>query len=262
VTVRPTTAPGDAMQIARSAQSEDWDAIVGAGGDGTINEIVNGLDAPGNCLGIFPLGTANVLASELDLPRSTADMARLIATGATEKIHLPSLNEKRFVMMAGVGFDAKVVAAVTGPVKRRIGKLAYIWKTITGFKRFSSTIYKIEIDGVFHSVASAVIANGHYYGGRFSCAPDARLWSPALHVCLFEKTGAWNALRYTVGLVLGRLSRYRDVSIIVGRSIRIEGNSHDPAQGDGDIIAHLPVEIIADCGSVNVICTSNSATSP
>jgi YegS/Rv2252/BmrU family lipid kinase len=255
-------APGDATQIARDAQSEDWDAIVGAGGDGTINEIVNGLDGPRRCLGIFPLGTANVLASELGLPRSAAALAQLIANGETRRMHLPSVNGKRFVMMAGVGFDAKVVAGVSPNLKRRLGKLAYVWTTITGLERYSRTVYRIKIDGISYSAASAVIANGHYYGGRFSCAPDARLWSPLLHVCLFEKTGAWNALRYAAGLVLGQLKCFPDVETVIGRSIRIEGDPHAPAQGDGDIVDHLPVIIIADSGNVDIICMHNSATNP
>ncbi len=168
-------------------------------------------------------------------------------------MYLPSVNGKRFVMMAGVGFDAQVVAAVTSPLKRRIGKLAYIWKTITGFKRFSRKTYKIEIDGVSYSAASAVIANGHYYGGRFSCAPDARLWSPLLHVCLFEKTGTWNAIRYTLGLVLGRLNRFPDVKVVTGHAIRIEGAAQEPVQADGDIVATLPVQIVADSGTIDIV---------
>ena len=226
VAVRATARPGDATAIARAAGGEAWDAIVAAGGDGTVNEIVNGLGPNSPSLGILPLGTANVLALELGLPMAAAAAARLIARGGVRQLHFPAIEGRRYVMMAGVGFDARVVDAVASSgLKRRFGKLAYVWQTVTGFSRFSRARYSLDIDGVPYTAASAVIANGRHYGGRYICAPDADLDSPDLHVCLFAGNGAWNTVRYAVGLILGRLHRFPDVRIVVGRSIHITAES-------------------------------------
>jgi YegS/Rv2252/BmrU family lipid kinase len=252
--VRPTAGPADAMRIARSALDEGWDAIVAAGGDGTVNEVINGLSGGALCLAVFPMGTANVLALELDLPSEPRAAADLVASGESLLVHLPVVNGRSFILMAGVGFDAQVVAAVTPKLKKMFGKLAYVWKTLIGFRRYSRTLYRIDIDGAEHRAASAVIANGRLYGGRYSFAPEARLDSPLLHVCLLEKTGAWNAIRYAIGLVFGRLSRYPDVSIVTGRSIHIDGDPSQPVQADGDIIGRLPVDIEAAQASVRIIC--------
>ena len=88
-----------------------------------------------------------------------------------------------------------------------------------------------------------MIANGRFYGGRFSCAPLTRLEDPLLYACLFRKPGAWNALRYALALGGDRLWRLPDVSVLPAREVRIEGPEGDPLQGDGDIIARLPCTI-------------------
>jgi diacylglycerol kinase family enzyme len=200
------------------------------------------------------MGTANVLALELDLPNEPRAAADLVVHGESLLVQLPRVNGRSFVLMAGVGFDARVVEAVTPPLKKKLGKLAYVWKTLIGFRRYSRTFYRIDIDGAEHRAASAVIANGRLYGGRFSFASEARLDSPLLHVCLLGKTGAWNALRYAVGLVRGRLADYPDVTIVTGRSIHIDGDPSEPVQADGDIICRLPVDIEAAQASVRIIC--------
>ena len=112
VAVRATAGPGDATAIAAAAGDGKWDAIVAAGGDGTVNEIVNGLGPNSPSLGILPLGTANVLALELGLPVAAPDAARLIARGGVRQLYFAAIEGRRFVMMAGVGFDARVVDAV------------------------------------------------------------------------------------------------------------------------------------------------------
>ena len=205
VTLYETTARGDAERAAREVPAGQFDAIVAAGGDGTINEVINGLAGRNLPLGIIPLGTANVLAAELGLPASDEALARTIALGATQPVKLGEVNGRRFAMMAGVGFDAHVVASVDTGMKRLVGKLAYAWETLRGFFRFDFRPYRLTIDGRTYEVASAVIANGHYYGGRFVCAPEARLSDPDLHVCLFKSVGPWAALRYTAWMMMGRL---------------------------------------------------------
>jgi YegS/Rv2252/BmrU family lipid kinase len=248
VTVRETTAAGDARAFARDAAGVD--IVVVAGGDGTINEAANGLAgrAGAPALAIVPLGTANVLAAELGFvdmsPEAAADA---IAGGAVRPAWLGVANGRVFCQMAGVGFDAHVVAGIDVGLKRRIGKLAYVVETLRQLIRYRPRLYAVEIDGVRHVTASAVIANGHFYAGRYTCAPDASIDTPDLKVCLFTRAGRWHVIRYALGLFAGRLHRFADVWIVAGSAIRIAALADDgavePVQGDGDVITTLPVEI-------------------
>lgn len=240
VETRETAGPGAAEDMARAACRSAYDAIVVAGGDGTINEAVNGLVGGGVPLGIIPMGTANVLAAELGLPADAAGIAQVIVSGVAAPAYLGLVNGRHFIQMAGVGFDAYVVSRVGARTKRLLGKGAYVLESIRALWGFGFPRYRLTIDGTVYMAASAVIAKGHYYGGRFTCAPDARLDDPTLHVCLFEAQGPWNALRYAAGLALGRLHRMADTRIVVSTFIVVEGPAGDPIQGDGEILNVLP----------------------
>ncbi len=136
-TVRPTAARGDAETLARQAAAEGWDVVAVAGGDGTINEAVNGLYGSRVPLAVIPLGTANVVAAELCMPLDPAAIAEVIAGSTVQDIYLGTANGRRFVMMAGVGFDARVVEAIPARVKRALGKGAYVlmsWPAWCGFR--------------------------------------------------------------------------------------------------------------------------------
>ena len=241
-----TQKAGDAQARAESLTSEDCDVVVAAGGDGTINEVANGLaNAPGPVppLAIIPLGTANVLAQEIGLRGNPRAVARAIAGRARMTVHLGEANGRYFVMMAGVGFDAHVVANVDLALKRRTGKIAYVVETLVQGLRYGFPRCRVTIDGQSHDACSVVVCNGRHYGGPFVAAPKASLAEPAFEVCLLEKGGYRHVIRYGAALVMGRLSSLPDVQILTGRTLRIEGNPGLPVQGDGDIIATLPVEI-------------------
>jgi diacylglycerol kinase (ATP) len=241
--LRETGARGDAEAIARAADPAEFDAVVAAGGDGTINEIVNGLAESALPLAILPLGTGNVLANELGLPHSPRRLAALAAFGAEKRIWTGEVGARRFVAMAGIGFDAAVVAGLDEALKRRIGKLAFVWQIIVQLWRYEAQRYRIVCGEAEHLPASAVIVKGRFYAGRFVLAPAARLDEPALHVVLFGRTGRSAALRYLAALVVGMTHRLRDVTILPTQSLTILGPSGMPVEGDGDIIATLPVTI-------------------
>jgi YegS/Rv2252/BmrU family lipid kinase len=248
VEVRPTAAAGDGERLARAAaEGALCDLLVVAGGDGTINEVINGLAAAGEGaaglpLAVLPFGTANVLAAELGL-RSRADAVRAILTGRTRPAHTGLANGRRFTMMAGVGFDAHVVRGIDPAVKRRLGRGAYGLEMLRQLARYPFPRYGVTIDGTTYEAASVVVAKGHFYGGRYICAPAARLDEASFEVCLFERGGRAAAVSYALALGSGRLARRRDYRIVTGRAIRIEGPAGDPVQADGEIVATLPVDI-------------------
>lgn len=259
IDLRETSGPGDARRLAAESCGGEAGLLVVAGGDGTINEAVNGLAEnrlPGYPasppLAIVPLGTANVLAAEIGLEVTPGAIARTIAEGEAREIALGqvqmtgadgSAKPRLVTLMAGAGFDAHVVENVDLALKRRIGKGAYVWESLRQLFAFDFAGYDVWIDGVHHRAASVVVANARHYGGRYVLAPDARLEDPLLQVCLFGRSGRLNAMRYAAALTSNRLPQLPDIRVLPARQVRIEGPIGDPLQGDGDTIARLPCEI-------------------
>ncbi|HEC12580.1 MAG TPA: diacylglycerol kinase family lipid kinase [Acidiferrobacteraceae bacterium] len=243
VEVMPTTAPGDAEKLARQAIHSKPDAVVVAGGDGTINEAINGLAGSTCPLAVIPMGTANVLASELSLPLSPRMIARNIVQGLARPVCLGRANGRYFTIMVGSGFDAHVVAGVNLKIKRLIGKGAYVLETLKQLLRGSLVRYQVTVDGIPYQAASVVVANAHYYGGRYVLAPDARIDEALFHVCLFVRSGRWSAARYVLAMLTGTITRLHDYRIVTGKQVEISGVEGDPVQGDGDVLTQLPVQV-------------------
>ena len=248
LTVARTAAPGDAEALARRAVAEGCARVVAAGGDGTINEVINGLAGSGVPLAILPLGTANVLAREIGLAADPDRVAETITQGVPRPISLGRVTSEAgqghcFSLMAGAGLDAHIVADVDLALKRRIGKGAYVAQFLRQLFVFRFPRYRVILDGAEHEAASVVIAKARHYAGPYVCAPEARLTDTAFHVCLFARGGPLAALRYGMALTGGRLAGRSDYRILRAGHVRIEGPADDPVQGDGDVIAALPLEV-------------------
>ncbi|HEX4505226.1 MAG TPA: YegS/Rv2252/BmrU family lipid kinase [Alphaproteobacteria bacterium] len=245
--VTETERAGDAERAAAAARSADTDILIAAGGDGTINEVVNGLMAaqePVPPLGIIPLGTANVLAQEIGLSLTGRKIASAILKGHRVNVYPGQANGRYFLMMGGVGFDAEVVAHVDPAWKRRTGPLAYLAEAFNQSRRYPFDTCGGEIDGTPFEARWIVVCNGRHYGGPFIAAPAASLTEPGFSVCLLN--GArFDIARYGLALALGRLKHQPDVRIVPAQHVRVDGPVGCKVQGDGDIIASLPVEIVA-----------------
>jgi len=255
---RSTERRGDAERFARELDAGAYDGLVIAGGDGTINEALNGLagrdDGPAAVeFGIIPLGTANVLAVELGLGPTAYDVARALVEGTAREVALGRVNDRVFLLMAGVGFDAHVVESVPTALKRRIGKLAYALISLETMLAFPFPGYQVTIGDETMPAASIVVCNGRHYAGAYVAAPDANLEDGTLQVCLFERNGAFHTARYALNMLLGRLSKSSGYRIVPATGLRVEGPPGDPVQGDGDIIGALPAEISVDPGRVRLI---------
>ena len=213
VRLAETAGPGDPETMARDVE-DDISMVVAAGGDGTIKGAVDGLMARAMAgrmvptLGVLPLGTANVLAGELGLPADAADAAEVLADRVTADIHLGYADGRCFLIMAGVGFDASVVARIRPAMKRLLGKAAYVVEALRELARPQDCRFRVSVAGETFETAAVVLANGHFYGGRFVLAPDASLTAPELQVCLFLRSGRWAILRYFVAIALGLPGRW------------------------------------------------------
>jgi YegS/Rv2252/BmrU family lipid kinase len=249
LTIAETERPLHAKALAEAADAERFDVVAVAGGDGTINEAVNGIVRSGLPLAILPLGTANVLANELGLPHNPEALAEIAALSPPRSIVPAEIvtaerNEPwRFLLMAGIGFDAEVVAHLNARLKRQIGKGAYALGSLGQLARHRRRTFAARIDGATEAPASLVVARAHFYGGRFVLAPEARLDTPALHTVLFPSPSRLAALRYMAGVVTHTLARQCDVEVRRATEIDLAGPEGAPVQIDGDVRAHLPASI-------------------
>lgn len=244
--LRETTRRGDAQAFAALASAEQVDVVVAAGGDGTINEVINGLiSAPRRVpLGIIPLGTANVLAQDMGLGTTPEAIAQAIAHGPARPCALARVDGRAFLLMGGAGFDAHVVENVKLALKRHAGKLAYAWETILQARRYAFPTLRVVVDGTVHEAATVVVLNGRMYGGPFVAVPEASLQNPELHVVLLHRKGLWNVLRYAVALASGTLARLPDVTVLrTTGPIHIDGPKGAPFQADGDTFCALPASV-------------------
>lgn len=244
VEIAVTERAGDAERIARAASVGGCDAVVVAGGDGTINEALNGLDLEAGTLGIIPCGTANVLARELRLPSDPRALAALLATGPTRSVQPGLGNGRRFAMMVGVGLDARAVATVSPRLKRAVGRYAYAASILGAIAAAPGAArFTVTFEGRQRPAAWVVAARGRHYAGDFVVAPGADLGRADVEVCLCPHGGRLNALRYIASLGLGMLGANPDVRRATATSVRIDGPPDEPVQADGEIIGHLPVVI-------------------
>jgi diacylglycerol kinase (ATP) len=253
VTVRESAHPGHAEALAREAASGGFGVVAAAGGDGTVNEVVNGLAEARAALGIIPLGTANVVADEIGLRKDAASVARALAEGPIRPIRVGVVNGRRFVMMAGAGFDANVVARVPLGLKKVLGPLAYVWTAgLQGF-RDPYAPCEVTIDGVRHRSVSVVACNGRRYGGPFLAAPDADLAAGSFQVILMKGRGWFSVARYGAALLFGKVGIWPDVEVRRGCAVVIDGAPGQPVQADGDIVARLPARIEIDPQPVRLV---------
>jgi diacylglycerol kinase (ATP) len=259
-TLRETDGPGAAERLAGQADPGTVDLVVAAGGDGTVNEVVNGLIGSPLPLALIPLGTANVLAAEIGLRTDPASVAACVALGEPRPISLGSANGRRFILMAGAGFDAHVVHQVSVPMKRWLGKGAYVLSTLRQLLVYPFPTYEIQTDHQIWRAASVIVANARHYGGPFVLAPKASLQRDTLQICLFERAGRLAAIGYGLALFSGRLPKLRSCRVIEARRVEIRGTPGEPLQGDGDIIGRLDATIEVLPGALRLVFPPNAHT--
>ena len=252
----PTTGPGAASELARRAVADGVDLVVASGGDGTLNEALQGMARSRTPLGIWPSGTANVLARELGLPTDASAAADVIGWGAERRIAVGLAGERYFFLMAGIGLDASIVRGVSPALKSQFGEGAF-W--ISGLKHYVAwrpEPFTIEVDGTAYEGAFAAVANASSYGGSFAIAPRARIDEPLLDVCIFPTRRY--AFAYTLDLVAcvtGDPTRFGDVTYLKARSVSATGSPDNQpwVQVDGELLGQLPMPFEAVGFAVTVL---------
>jgi len=249
-----TSEPGHAESLAREAAAQGADLILVLGGDGTINEVVQGLAFSNVPLGILPGGTANVLAMELGLGSRLERAAGRLAAFEPCPVSLGritgSFGSRYFLLMSGAGLDAVIVYNVSANLKRATGKLAY-W--VAGFGRFIECVDQVEVqvDSTIHQCGFALISRVRNYGGDLEIASGASLRSDDFEVVLFEGSNPLRYAWYMLGVAAKRVQRMHGVRTFRARHIDILTVA--PVHIDGEYLGRVAVSIEIVPGALQLL---------
>jgi diacylglycerol kinase (ATP) len=253
-----TSGPGDAADLAARAACNGSSDVIVAGGDGTINEAIQGLAGTNARLGILPRGTANVLARELGLPLDDQQAVAVAAQGKSRKIYLgvainEATNDKRhFVLMAGIGLDASVVKRVQPSLKKRIGKGAFWISGLSHLANWNPLPFTLEINGDKYTATFATIGKAAKYGGDLAITPGARLDQPKFEVCIIETSSRMRYLRLLSHAMRNGMPRDKpEVCFVNAVSVKSYGDA--AVQIDGELIGQLPMRFEIAPHSLEVI---------
>ncbi len=216
------------------------DLLIVCGGDGTIHDALQDAIEAAVPVAIIPVGTANVLARELSIPRDPLAALQVLRTGRTRKLHLGKADDKYFHLMAGVGLDGYLLRQVGPSLKRFLGVGAF-W--LTGFFRFwsySLPVFQVKIGEELHTATFAVVSNSRFYGGHLRVTPHANVFDDTLDVCLFSARNHFRYLMYLWGSLRGKHLNYPDVVYRKTRKLEVTGGSRIAVQLDGELAGTLP----------------------
>ncbi len=264
-TVKPTACVGDAQRLAEAAVAEGFDTIVAAGGDGTVNEVLNGLAAaPGGLerarLAVLPLGTVNVFARELRLPLKLATAWSAILGGRETRIDLPQAEfetsrgpaRRFFAQLAGAGLDARAIELVSWRWKKRVGPLAYV---AAGLSAMTEAQPRITVTAGTQAASGSLvlIGNGRLYGGDYGVFPGADMSDGQLDVCVFPQVNWGTLIRCGPELLLrGTLPASKTVRLR-GEVVRLTAESHVPFELDGELVGQLPITFSVQRAGLRVV---------
>ncbi|MBL4739753.1 MAG: hypothetical protein JKY12_02095 [Sneathiella sp.] len=237
VSVRTTEYAGHGTQLVKQVldSGEDWSAIVGAGGDGTIAELANAMVDTEIPLGIIPMGTANILAREIGIGTKLKKIVAVLVSAKPELIYPGLLEQKRFLLMVSAGYDSLAVAELRLEEKRKFGAFAYVIAAFRASKQFGSLDLSVKANGEIYKGASIIVSRSRLFGGFFVVAPKADLRKLEFHVLVLKNKGLWAAIRYGFSLLSGRLSTCRSVDYIqTNGPVELLSQEGVPCQMDGD----------------------------
>jgi len=248
--VRITSRPGEAEELA--AHAGDRGRVIAVGGDGTVQEVVNGLLATSSpsVLGLVPVGTGNDLARSLGVPLKLDAAWEAAAAGETRPLDVARATNgagrvRWFASAGGIGFDAQVAAAMAQRRGWQASRAGYLLTTLAELRRFSNCQVKLTIDDATFEgpVLFIAAANGAYYGGGMRIAPDARVDDGRLDVCVVGDISRLTALRQLPNLYRGTHVRHPAVTMHESVRLRIEGAPETRIHLDGEPFGGLPLDV-------------------
>ncbi len=272
-----TEKKGDAELFAKEAAGKPSTLIVAAGGDGTYNEVANGLIRSNTPMAILPVGTTSVLARELKMPSQISRAVDFIINGKEQVVHpgLITFSDKAsykrfFLLMAGIGFDGEAVFGVNESIKRHTGKGGYILSGFNVLLRYNpqpitiiaydaeiikksgtKNIHHKQDEYLIHNSVSltgyaAVIGKAACYGGDFKITPDARLTDPTFYIFVAHGKSRASIVNYFAGIAVRTHLKYNDISYLKAAKVDVWGGSKVQIDGDYAGTAPVKIEVVPD----------------
>lgn len=255
VDVRETHARGDATRLAADAARDGLPIVLVAGGDGTLNEVVQGLAGTETAVGAIPLGTMNVWVRELGLPLEPAEAMRELLLGQVRRIDLGRANDRYFLLMAGLGFDAAAMHAVEGQTKRRFGPVAVLAAGAVVALGSRGSRLRVRADGrTFGTNALLVtIGNTRLWAGAVQITHHATAADGLLDVCIFPGRSLLTKLRHLALVFIGRHDNDPEVEYFQVRELRVAARPALPVQLDGEPFGTTPIHVQVVPGALRVL---------
>jgi diacylglycerol kinase (ATP) len=243
--VAQSAGPGDATRLARRAVDEGLDAVLVAGGDGTINEVVQALAGSETALGYLPYGTVNVWARELKIPLEGVGAAQAVAQGELRTVDLGRANDRYFLLMAGIGFDSVVVQRARSfeRHKKRVGILPYVAAGLSTAPLYRGADMELRYDGIIRRVHALMLVAGNtrLYGNRFHLTPDAVANDGLLDVCIVKGGSPLALVRQSLPLLLSGRITNSHVELLRVRELSVQTHEPVPVQVDGELADSTPI---------------------
>jgi len=281
-TLKLTASAGDARRLACEAVGEGFDTVVAAGGDGTLNEVLNGIgDAPNGFerarLGLLPLGTVNVFAREIAFPTKFELAWQTIQRGKERQIDLPcvehdvngSQQRRYFAQLAGAGLDARAIELVKWQIKKAIGPFAYVLaglhavlserSKITATCRIADSKHEqsnrsSQSESSFSTTGELVmVGNGRLYGGDFKLFPGADLNNGLLEVCVLPRANLMTLFRCAPSLLLMHSLPASAAKLFQTENLTLTSDPPAPLEVDGELIGRLPAKFSIKRDGLRVI---------
>jgi diacylglycerol kinase family enzyme len=253
---QPADADSGRRQAHEAAASGRYDAILAAGGDGTIRQVAATLIGTDTPLGIIPVGTGNVLAHEIGLSPQARAITDMLLAGPVIQAVCARANGEPFLLMAGAGFDGRVIAALDHKLKAQVGKAAYAGPMLGALAHPVDKL-SVTIDGVPHEASWAVIANARHYGGNFVMARRTGIRERGLQAILFKAENRAVLVGQLMALAMGTLdersARHGDVEMLPCLGASITAHNPVPTQIDGDAFGSTPLRIEAGAADLQLI---------
>ncbi|MBD3319281.1 YegS/Rv2252/BmrU family lipid kinase [Candidatus Woesearchaeota archaeon] len=246
-TITATQGPKDAVKLAQQATQN---VVIAVGGDGTVNEVINGLVHNTNkpSLGIVPLGTANLLAKYLGIETGSARFMN----STTKALDVGMLNNRAFVVAGGVGFDADMFARVRPGIKKLFGQLAYPVSLFETLFLNDLTLLTIQANGNTYQGYYCILCNIPHYG-MLQIAKDASIDDGLLDLFVFTRKEIAQQLRYLVGMVTGTHQSFADVIHVKIEQAEINAQQPVLAHADAEVIGTTPIAVRVLKQAINVL---------
>jgi diacylglycerol kinase family enzyme len=288
-----TNGPRNATELASKGVAQGRQMVVAVGGDGTVSEVANGLVGSEVILGVIPAGTTNVWALQMNIPSLPpwhprrmvdavladleergwhrppgtpswlSDAFKVLLNSEVRLADVGNVNQRNFLLMCGIGFDAVVTGNVERELKRRYGMLAYVASGLSKAVEFQSARMRVVVDGQEFEQEDAlmiVAANARLYGGILNIAPRAYLDDGLLDVCMFMGEGLPTIVRHFGAVLAGRHYEEADVEYLQVESMKVFSDPEQPVHLDDEVCGETPVDLRVIPRSLRVLVPEKSRT--